>query len=67
MGLSLLVVVTLVKAVRVVPQQRMDVVERLGRYQRTLKPGLNILVPYVDRCGPRWTCASRWSASRRSR
>jgi regulator of protease activity HflC (stomatin/prohibitin superfamily) len=47
-GLVLLVVVTLGKSVRVVPQQRMDVVERLGRYQRTLKPGLNILMPYVD-------------------
>ena len=36
------------EAVRVVPQQRMDVVERLGRYQRTLKPGLNLLVPFID-------------------
>src|SRR4029453_10690902 len=35
-------------AVRVVPQQRMDVVERLGRYQRTLKPGLNLLVPGIE-------------------
>ena len=47
-GLVLLVVVTVSKALRVVPQQRMDVVERLGRYQRTLKPGLNALVPYLD-------------------
>jgi regulator of protease activity HflC (stomatin/prohibitin superfamily) len=47
-GLVLLVVVTVSKAMRVVPQQRMDVVERLGRYQRTLKPGLNVLVPYLD-------------------
>jgi regulator of protease activity HflC (stomatin/prohibitin superfamily) len=47
-GLALVVVVTLIRAVRVVPQQRMDVVERLGRYQRTLKPGLNLLVPFVE-------------------
>src|SRR4030095_1595290 len=40
--------VTLVRAVRVVPQQRMDVVERLGKYKRTLSPGLNLLVPFVD-------------------
>ena len=33
----LLVVVTVSKALRVVPQQRMDVVERLGRYHRTLR------------------------------
>jgi regulator of protease activity HflC (stomatin/prohibitin superfamily) len=47
-GVALVVVVTLVRAVRVVPQQRMDVVERLGRYQRTLRPGLNMLVPFLD-------------------
>jgi regulator of protease activity HflC (stomatin/prohibitin superfamily) len=44
----ILVVVTISKALRVVPQQRMDVVERLGRYHRTLRPGLNVLVPYLD-------------------
>ena len=47
-GIALIVVVTLSRAVRVVPQQRMDVVERLGRYHRTLKPGLNVLVPFID-------------------
>jgi len=44
----LFVVITLLRSVRVVPQQRMDVVERLGKYQRTLKPGLNLLLPFVD-------------------
>jgi len=48
-GILLLVVVTFSKSIRVVPQQRMDVVERLGRYQRTLRPGLNALVPYFDK------------------
>ncbi|MGE5826765.1 MAG: SPFH domain-containing protein [Micromonosporaceae bacterium] len=48
-GILLLAVVTFSKSVRVVPQQRMDVVERLGRYQRTLRPGLNALVPYLDK------------------
>ena len=47
-GFALVVIITLMRAVRVVPQQRMDVVERLGRYQRTLKPGLNLLVPFID-------------------
>jgi regulator of protease activity HflC (stomatin/prohibitin superfamily) len=47
-GLALIVIVTLARAVRVVPQQRMYVLERLGRYQRTLKPGLNVLVPFID-------------------
>src|SRR5262249_60173134 len=44
----LFVVITLLRSVRVVPQQRMDVVERLGKYQRTLNPGLNLLMPFVD-------------------
>ncbi|BEL08828.1 SPFH domain-containing protein [Actinoplanes sichuanensis] len=41
-------VITLAKSVRIIPQQRMDVVERLGKYQRTLSPGLNLLVPFID-------------------
>src|SRR3954468_19300886 len=53
-GVLILVIVifavtTLVKSVRVVPQQQMSVVERLGRYQRTLTPGLNLLVPFLDK------------------
>jgi len=44
----LFAVTTLVKSVRIVPQQRMDVIERLGKYKRTLSPGLNLLVPFVD-------------------
>ena len=46
--IALFAVITLVRSVRIVPQQRMDVVERLGRYKRTLSPGLNLLVPFVD-------------------
>jgi regulator of protease activity HflC (stomatin/prohibitin superfamily) len=46
--IALFAVITLVKSVRIVPQQRMDVVERLGKYKRTLTPGLNLLVPFVD-------------------
>ncbi len=44
----LFAVVVLMKSVRIVPQQRHDVVERLGKYKRTLAPGLNLLVPFVD-------------------
>jgi regulator of protease activity HflC (stomatin/prohibitin superfamily) len=46
--IALITVVTLVRAVRIVPQQRMDVIERLGKYKKTLTPGLNLLVPFVD-------------------
>jgi len=41
-------IITLFRSVRVVPQQRMDVVERLGKYHRTLRLGLNLLVPFVE-------------------
>ncbi|GII88428.1 paraslipin [Sphaerisporangium siamense] len=38
----------LYRTVRIVPQARAYIVERLGRYHRTLTPGLNIVVPFVD-------------------
>src|SRR5437870_6894464 len=44
-----LVLFTLARTVRIVPQARAGVVERLGRYSRTLTPGLTIVVPYIDR------------------
>jgi regulator of protease activity HflC (stomatin/prohibitin superfamily) len=44
-----LVLVTLGRTIRIVPQARAGVVERLGRYSRTLTPGLAIVVPFVDR------------------
>src|SRR5918992_1186752 len=47
-AIALIAVIALVRSVRIVPQQRMDVVERLGKYKRTLNPGLNILVPFID-------------------
>jgi regulator of protease activity HflC (stomatin/prohibitin superfamily) len=50
--LALLVLVTLARTVRIVPQARAGVVERLGRYQRTLNPGLAVLVPFVDKMRP---------------
>jgi regulator of protease activity HflC (stomatin/prohibitin superfamily) len=40
------------RAIRIVPQARAGVVERLGRYQRTLDPGLALVVPFVDRVKP---------------
>ncbi|MGH3874111.1 MAG: SPFH domain-containing protein [Pseudonocardiaceae bacterium] len=48
----LLTVFTVVRAVRIVPQARARNVERLGRYHRTLKPGLNFIIPYIDRVYP---------------
>ena len=42
-------VIVVVKAVRVVPQQRAWIVERLGRFHAVLEPGLNFVIPFVDR------------------
>ncbi|CCG03977.1 SPFH domain-containing protein [Blastococcus saxobsidens] len=46
---ALLVIVVIAKSVTIVPQAQAKVVERLGRYSRTLSPGLSILVPFIDR------------------
>ena len=45
-------VILLVRTVRIVPQARAAVVERLGRYVRTQGPGLAMLLPFVDRMRP---------------
>ncbi|HSL08979.1 MAG TPA: SPFH domain-containing protein [Pseudonocardiaceae bacterium] len=45
----LTIVVSVVKAVVVIPQATAAVVERLGRYRSTFTPGLNFLVPFIDR------------------
>ncbi len=45
----ILVIVTIALGVRIVPQGSKQVVQRLGKYHRTLGPGLNIIFPYIDR------------------
>jgi len=45
---ALLVIVTLYKGINIVPQGEEWVVERLGRFSRTLNPGLNLIIPYID-------------------
>jgi regulator of protease activity HflC (stomatin/prohibitin superfamily) len=47
--IALFVIIVLAKSVTIVPQAQAKVIERLGRYSRTLSPGLSILVPFVDR------------------
>ncbi|KUM03047.1 paraslipin [Chromobacterium subtsugae] len=47
--LFLAVVVFIFKSLAVVPQQNAFIVERLGRYHATLAPGLNIILPFIDR------------------
>ncbi len=47
-----LAIVLVARTVRIIPQARAAVVERLGRYSRTLAPGLAVVVPMVDRVRP---------------
>ncbi len=49
---AVIVLVTLWRTVRIIPQARAAVVERLGRYSRTLTPGLALVVPFIDRIRP---------------
>jgi regulator of protease activity HflC (stomatin/prohibitin superfamily) len=49
LAIALLIIVTLYKAVRIVPQSQKFVVERFGRLHSVLGPGLNLVVPYLDR------------------
>jgi regulator of protease activity HflC (stomatin/prohibitin superfamily) len=50
--IALVVLVTVAQGVRIVPQARAGIVERLGRYSRTLDAGLALIVPFVDRVKP---------------
>src|SRR5947208_6021609 len=49
---AVVVVIVIIRMVRIVPQARAGVVERLGRYTRTQGPGLTLLLPFVDRMRP---------------
>jgi regulator of protease activity HflC (stomatin/prohibitin superfamily) len=46
------VLVVIIRSIRIIPQATAGVVERLGRYHKTLNPGLNLLVPFIDRVRP---------------
>jgi regulator of protease activity HflC (stomatin/prohibitin superfamily) len=50
--LVLFVLFVAAKTIRIIPQARAGVVERLGRYSRTLNPGLTIVIPFIDRVRP---------------
>jgi len=45
-------VILFARTVRIVPQAKAGIVERFGRYNRTLNPGLTVLMPFVDRLKP---------------
>ncbi|KPF47186.1 stomatin 2 [beta proteobacterium AAP121] len=47
--IAVIAVIFIIRSLKIVPQQNAWVVERLGKYDRTLTPGLSLLVPFVDR------------------
>ena len=51
-AIAVVVVLTLLRSIRIVPQARARNVERFGRYTKTLEPGMNVIVPFIDRVKP---------------
>ena len=56
---AVLALVTVFKGVRVVPQSEVHLVERFGKYRRTLNAGLNLLIPFVDKISHRVSVLER--------
>lgn len=65
--LVIFAIVVVAKSVALIPQAEAAVIERLGRYSRTVSGQLTLLVPFIDRIGPGWICGSGWCRSRPSR
>jgi len=51
-AIVIFVIVVIARSIRIIPQAYAGIVERLGRYHKTLTPGLNLLVPFIDRLRP---------------
>ena len=47
--LAVLGIIFAIKAIKVVPQQSAWIVERLGKFHAVLNPGLNVVIPFIDR------------------
>ncbi len=50
--LLVIAIAIVVSAIKIIPQARAGIVERLGKYHRTLIPGLNLIIPGIDRVRP---------------
>ncbi len=48
-AVAVVVIVFIAKAIKIVPQQQAFVIERVGKYSDTLSPGINIILPFIDR------------------
>lgn len=49
LGIMLIIVLALYNGIKIVPQQQAWVIERFGKYYATLSPGLNLIIPFIDR------------------
>ncbi len=49
-ALVVLALVVVKKTIVIIPQSETKIIERLGRYYATLKPGINIIIPFIDQC-----------------
>ncbi|MBR1838605.1 MAG: paraslipin [Bacteroidaceae bacterium] len=47
--LVLVVLIVIAKSIQIIPQSETRIIERLGRYHDTLNPGINIIIPFIDR------------------
>jgi len=54
-AIAALIIIAVAKSVRIVPHAELQVIERLGRYHRTLSGGLNFIVPFVDQTRARFS------------
>ena len=54
-GVTIFVVIVLLKTARIVPQKEAFIVERLGKYSKTLEAGFHLLIPFIDRVAYRHT------------
>src|SRR5205814_8550829 len=48
LGLAFLVLIVLLRAIQIVPQKQVKIIERLGKYHRSAEAGLNTIVPFFD-------------------
>jgi regulator of protease activity HflC (stomatin/prohibitin superfamily) len=53
-AVAILVIITLIKGAVIVPQKSAVIIERLGKFSRTLEAGFHILIPFVDRSAYRF-------------
>jgi regulator of protease activity HflC (stomatin/prohibitin superfamily) len=59
LAVAILVILTILKGVRIVPQADKWVVERFGRFRRVLGPGINLIIPFIDTVAHKVTVLER--------